>query len=166
MAPPKAKNPHEACALYAHKLQKRFPFNDIRGYDFEELTDYRTYGKTLREDNKPNVRQYANAYGLFYLHSTVKQPDGSSAYIFVHCIKELSDIKFRGLMFTNYSEAYRYANAHGCHIIRKPTFSMDILDFLQADTDDIDLFVDRVDFGFGARLRAQHTSVSRIKMKI
>lgn len=145
---PRARNPSEARMLYDYKLSKRFPFI-MRGYDIEDMNDFRKFGTVVREDNKPIVRGLTYDTAYFFLHSQVKI-GGETSFIFIHMIKDRGDISFRPLMFEGFSEAYRYAYAHGCKVNKKPNFTVDLVEFMTADTlDDIDLFVDTIDYTSG-----------------
>lgn len=130
--------PNKARELYEHKLNKRWPFLQARGYDWEEITDYHSYGRTIRPDNLPTVRAYQRETDFFYLHST-KVLRGVQCYTFLHIRRDTGDV--RGLMFTDFTSAYRYAYAHGCHIVRKPQTFEDITEYMRVKyADDADLF--------------------------
>lgn len=142
---PRADNPQRARALYEHKLNKRWPY-EARGYDREFDADYHIYGVTLRESNKPCPRVITRDTDFFYLQSQ-QMYLGEQTYTFIHHIIDGTFECFRALLFTNFSDAYRYAIAHGCHINKRPSVRMSLLDYLQADTEDVDMFVANVETG-------------------
>jgi hypothetical protein len=158
---PKAKNPAEARALYEHKLHKKWPFLG-EGYDWDDINEFRRYGKTLREDNKPVIRGITYDAAYFFLHST-QWFRGCRTYTFIHMIQERDATFFRPLMFTDFSEAYTYAYAHGCKVNKKPLLTMDhILEFMDAETEDIDMFVEYVEFSNGINSTKHTTAVSKV----
>lgn len=144
---PRADNPDQAAALIAHRLHKRYPFLTTRGYDRDYDSDFRTYGLTVRPDKLPIPRAISWDTAFFFLHSQWKHADGTTCYTFIHMIVDATVHTFRALVFTDFSEAYRYAYSHGCTITKAPMVTMSILDFLQADTEDVDLFASTIDTG-------------------
>jgi hypothetical protein len=140
---PRAANPQEARALYEHKINKRYPFV-AKGYDSEYDCDYRIYGKTVREDKLPVARAITCDTAFFFLNSQ-QTFRGCETYTFIHMVIDGPIEQFKALLFTEFASAYRYAIAHGCHINKKPDVRMSILDFLQADTEDVDMFVEAID---------------------
>lgn len=145
---PKARNPREAIELVQHKLEKKWPFLYAKGYDTEHYEDYHTYGKFVRQDNLPNVKSTIQDNSYFFLHSRISD----DKYIFVHVIRDRGDVVFRGLMFENYKEAYKYAHTYGCRIKTLSNIRIDVAEFLTHETEDIDMFVDTIWYTY----RGQH----------
>ncbi len=144
----KARNPEEAVKLYEHKLAKRWPFLEARGYDLDHATDYRVFGKTVRDDKRPTVQGMIQSDNYFFYHS-----QNHHGYIFVHALTTGERINIRGLMFETFAEAYNYAHRYGCTIGKKP-LEVDIRDFMCLyDSDDIDMFVDKIDITYGMEHR-------------
>jgi len=146
--------------LYRHKLDKKYPFLDARGYDYEDMDDFRKYSEAARRGGMPAVKgfSYDNAY--FFLHSSVRVQN-QLCYIFIHMLKDKGNIHFKGLMFDDFSTAYRYAYAHGCHITKKQSIEVDLTDLIAGEVDDIDMFVDSIDYSSGLRGANNHTRMFR-----
>ncbi len=139
---PKARDVQQARELYEYKLFKKYPFLTApTGYDWDEITEYRVYGKTVQDDNKPVVRGMTHDTAYFYLHSS-QVLLGQQCYTFVHLVQHTGSVIFRGLLFTDFVEAYRYANAYGCTIVKSATVDLDYLQFIMGKLDSIDMFVD------------------------
>lgn len=140
-AAPRAKNPTEARQLYDHKLSKKYPFHTARGYDWEHMENFRAYGRTVREDNKPHIEgiTFDNEYFWLHAQSTLH---GCITYTFIHLQTENGTTYFRPLLFTEFSSAYRYAFAYGCQVNKKPIYIASILDFMAEAMDDVDMFAD------------------------
>ncbi len=139
---PKAKDPQKARELYEYKLYKRWPFLTApTGYDWEEMLDFRPFGKIVNPDNKPVVRGMTHDTAYFYLHST-QVLSSVQCYTFIHLVQNTGTVLFRGLMFTDFTSAYRYANAYGCTIIKPESVDIDYLQYIMGKLTDIDMFVD------------------------
>lgn len=139
---PKAKDPQFARELYEYKLYKRYPFLTApTGYDWDEIKEYRVYGTTVNPDNKPIVRGMTHDTAYFYLHSS-QVLLGQQCYTFIHLVQHTGSIIFRGLLFTDFTEAYRYAVAYGCTIVKPYQVDIDYLQFIMGKLTDIDMFVD------------------------
>lgn len=156
---PKARNPAEAADLYQYKLDKRWPFI-MRGYDNADDCDFRKYGLNIRPDNKPIVRGISYDTACFFLHSQYMFL-GERMYTFIHLIHLHGSVIFRPLMFDNFSDAYRYAYAHGCKITKKQTIEIDVVDFLTDEScDDNDMFVETVELTYYNNLNPMEVSAS------
>ena len=138
---PKAKTPYDAHDLYEYKLDKRFPFRTATGYDWDEITEFRVYSKIVQEDNKPIVRGMTHDMAYFYLHSSYVLLN-TRCYTFIHLEQKYGNIRFRGLCFTDFVDAYRYANAYGCTIVKSDAVRINVIDYITHKLDGIDVFVD------------------------
>lgn len=127
--------------LYQYKLDKKFPFRTATGYDWDEITEFRVYSKVVQEHNKPIVRGITHDMAYFYLHSSYVLLN-TQCYTFIHLEQKYGNVRFRGLCFTDFVEAYRYANAYGCTIVKTATVDIDYLQFIMGKLDAIDVFVD------------------------
>lgn len=141
-------DPNTARDLYEYKTDKRWPFIQATGYDWDEITEYRVYSKIVQEDNKPIVRGMTHDTAYFYLHSSFRlsSPNGYAygpqCYTFIHLEQKYGNVRFRGLCFTDFSEAYRYANAYGCTIVKSDAVVLDFIDYITDKLTNIDVFVD------------------------
>ena len=141
---PRASDPAKARELYEHRLNKKYPFLRATGYDWDEMLDYRPFGKIVNPENKPIVRGMTHDTAYFYLHSSqvLSSPNSNEGLIFIHLIHNNSGVVFRGLLFEDYSAAYRYANAYGCTIVKKADVTVDYVQYITGNLTDIDVFVD------------------------
>lgn len=139
---PRAKDPQKARELYEYKLYKKYPFLTAPvGYDWDEITDFRPYGKTVNPDNKPVVRGMTHDTAYFYLHSS-QVLLGRQCYTFIHLVQNTGTVVFRGLLFEDFSSAYRYANVYGCTIVKSHQVDIDYLQYIMGKLSDVDMFVD------------------------
>ena len=138
---PHAKTPSDAHDLYEYKLDKRWPWRSATGYDWDEISEFRVYSKIVQENNKPIVRGMTHDMAYFYLHSSYMLLN-TQCYSFIHLEQKYGNIRFRGLLFTDFVEAYRYANAYGCTIVKSATVDLDYLQYITGKLDSIDVFVD------------------------
>lgn len=131
----------QAVDLYEYKLDKKYPFRTATGYDWEELTEYRVYSKIVQQDNKPIVRGMTHDMAYFYLHSSYVLLK-TQCYTFIHLEQKYGNIRFRALCFTDFSEAYRYANVYGLTIVKSTAVRFEYIDYITHKLDGIDVFVD------------------------
>lgn len=134
-------DPYTAHDLYEYKLDKKYPFRTATGYDWDEITEFRVYSKVVQPDNKPIVRGITHDMAYFYLHSSYRLLN-TQCYTFIHLEQKYGNIRFRGLCFTDFVEAYRYANAYGCTIVKSTDVTFDYIDYITHKLDAIDVFVD------------------------
>lgn len=134
-------DPYAAHDLYEYKLDKKYPFRTATGYDWDEITEYRVYSKVVQEHNKPIVRGITHDMAYFYLHSSYVLLN-TQCYTFIHLEQKYGNIRFRGLCFTDFVEAYRYANAYGCTIVKSDTVTLDYIQYVTGALDGVGLFVD------------------------
>jgi hypothetical protein len=130
-----------AIDLYEYKLDKKYPFRTATGYDWDEITEYRVYSKLVQEDNKPIVRGITHDMAYFYLHSSYVLLN-TQCYTFIHLEQKYGNIRFRGLCFTDFVDAYRYANAYGCTVVKSSEVELNYIDYITHKLDGIDVFVD------------------------
>lgn len=138
---PRARNPADAHDLYQYKLDKKFPFRTATGYDWDEISEFRVYSKIVQENNKPIVRGMTHDMAYFYLHSSYRLLN-TQCYTFIHLEQKYGNIRFRGLCFTDFVDAYRYANAYGCTVVKSTAVVLDYIDYITNKLDGVGLFVD------------------------
>jgi hypothetical protein len=134
-------DPQQANDLYQYKLDKKWPFRTATGYDWDEITEYRVFSKVVQQDNKPIVRGITHDMAYFYLHSSYVLLN-TQCYTFVHLEQKYGNIRFRGLCFTDFVDAYRYANAYGCTVVKSTEVTINYIDYITHKLDGIDVFVD------------------------
>lgn len=132
---------YDAREQYDYNMDKKYPFRTATGYDWDEITEYRVYSKIVQENNKPIVRGMTHDTAYFYLHSS-QMLSSYQCYTFIHLEQKYGNIRFRALLFTDFSSAYRYANAYGCTIVKSATVDLDYLSYITNKLTDIDIFVD------------------------
>ncbi len=138
----------QANDAYLYKTDKAYPFRTATGYDWDELIEYRVYSKIVQENNKPIVRGMTHDMAYFYLHSSYRllspsgKEYGDQCYTFIHLEQKYGNIRFRALCFTDFVEAYRYANAYGCTVVKSDAVSLNYIDYITHKLDGVDVFVD------------------------